>query len=85
MANATTIIADLKSVISTGPNAATKTKATAATAQTGGGMMDYQGNVNLLLLKAQEMAVLIGYVVANTDSTDSANLALLQGVQNDLV
>lgn len=85
MANATTIITDLSSVITTGPNAATLAKAIAATAQSGGGIMDYQGNVNLLKLKAQEMSVLIGRVIANTDSTDSANLTLLQNIQSDLV
>jgi hypothetical protein len=50
-----------------------------------GGIMDYTGNVQLCLLKAQEMAVLLAKVLVNTDaSSDSANQALLVAILNDL-
>ena len=80
MANSTHIITDLTTVITNGPNAATQALANTAS----GVLMDYSGNVNLLLLKAQEMAQLIAAVIGDTDASDAANLALLQGVQSDL-
>ena len=81
MANSTQIITDLTTVISNGPNAATQALAITASGQ----IMDYSGNVQLLLLKAQEMKQLIAAVIADTDASDATNLGLLQGVQNDLV
>jgi hypothetical protein len=48
-----------------------------------GGMMDYQGNVDLVLKKAQEIATLLTRVVVNTDlGTDGTNNALLVKVLN---
>ena len=108
MANSTTIIADLKTVITNnnaGVKAATQANANNATAVTAtggtgnftggtgnygsgtfyGGEMDYLGNLNLLLLKAQEMAVLLSRVLANTDqATDGTNQTLLVNILNDL-
>jgi hypothetical protein len=81
MTNSTQIITDLTSVITNGPNAATSALANVAS----GAIMDYAGNVNLLLLKAQEMQVLITAVIADTDASDTTNLNLLNGVKNDLV
>jgi hypothetical protein len=81
VANSTNIPGDLQSVLTNGASATTKANAIAA----GGPIQDYQGNVNLLLTKSQEMAVLIARVIAVTDSgTDSTNRNLLLGVQNDL-
>lgn len=49
-----------------------------------GGIMDYNGCVKLCQLKAQEIAVLLARVVADTDfASDSVNSALLQKVLND--
>ena len=82
MANSTTIITDLGTVITNGPSSVTTANAIAAA----GPIQDYLGNVKLLQLKAQEMAVLIVSVLAVTDAgTDSTNRNLLLGVQNDLV
>ncbi len=49
-----------------------------------GGLMDYAGTLNLLKLKAQEIAVLLTRLVANTDqSTDATLNALLVKILND--
>ena len=81
MANSTQIITDLGTVITNGPNAATTAKAI----NQAGPIMDYQGNVQLALLKAQELQQLMALIITDTDATDATNLGLLQGVQNDLV
>jgi len=105
MANATTIITDLKSVLTNGPSATTKSNALtasglSASGGTGnftggttlyasgtyyGGIMDYTGNVQLCLLKAQELSVLLAKVLVNTDqASDSTNQSLLVNILNDL-
>lgn len=82
MANSTTIITDLGTVITNGPSASTSAAAISAS----GNIQDYQGNVKLLQLKAQEMAVLIKAVLAVTDvATDGTNRTLLLNIQSDLV
>lgn len=49
-----------------------------------GGIMDYPGNVKLVLLKAQEIAVLLARIVADTDqASDGTNSALLVKILND--
>ena len=49
-----------------------------------GGVMDYLGCVKLVQLKAQEIAVLLARVVADTDqASDSTNQTLLIKVLND--
>lgn len=82
MANSTQIITDLGTVITNGPSTSTSGAAISAS----GNIQDYLGNVKLLQLKAQEMAVLIAKVIAVTDpATDATNLGLLNNVKNDLV
>lgn len=50
-----------------------------------GGILDYPGALKLLLLKAQEMAVLLQKVLATTDqATDATNQTLLVKILNDL-
>ena len=81
MANSTTIITDLGTVVTNGPSSVTAANANAAA----GPIMDYLGNVKLLQLKAQEMAVLIVSVLAVTDAgTDSTNRNLLLAIQSDM-
>ncbi len=73
--SSTALITDINTVITNGPNAATKAKAIAAA----GPIMDYPGVCNLVQMKFRELAVLIKSVITDTDATDSANLTLLQG------
>jgi len=48
-------------------------------------MMDYLGNLNLCLLKAQELGTLLAKVLVNTDqATDGTNQTLLVNILNDL-
>jgi hypothetical protein len=50
-----------------------------------GGVMDYQGQVQLAIQKAKELGQLIVRILVNTDaSTDATNQALLAKVLNDL-
>lgn len=82
MANSTAVIADTKSVLTNGPSNATLSNCIAPS----GAIMDYTGNVKLLVMKMQEISVLIAKVVNQTDpGSDATNLALLQKVQNDFV
>ena len=81
MAASNQIITDITLVISNGPSATTTANAIAAA----GPIQDYPGNTKLALLKFQEASVLLAKVIINTDSTDSANLTLLQGVQAALL
>lgn len=104
MANSTTIITDLNTVITNGPSTTTTANAInpSGVTSTGGagnfnagsgvyasgtyygGILDYVGSVKLVLLKAQEIAVLLARIVADTDqASDSANSALLQKILND--
>lgn len=80
MANSTHIITDITTVITNGPNAATQALANVASGQ----IMDYEGNCNLILLKAQEMQVLLTAIIGDTDASDATNLGLLNGILNDL-
>lgn len=81
-------VTDMAAVIANGPAAATTAKAIAAA----GPIMDYVGICKLVLLKLQECYELLSpspYIpkalISVTDSTDSANLALLIGVAAVLV
>ena len=47
-----------------------------------GGIMDYVGNMKLCLLKAQEIAVLLARVAADTDSGDGQQANIIK-VLND--
>lgn len=60
MANSTTILADLKSVQSTGFSSAAKGRAIAAA----GPIQDLDGVTALLLLKAQEMKAILNYMIS---------------------
>lgn len=60
MANSTTIIADLKSVQTTGFSSAAKARAIAAA----GPIQDLDGLVSLLITKAQEMKFLLNYMIS---------------------
>ncbi len=77
MAKSTTLIVNMTTVVTNGPNDATKALALAAA----GIIMDYPANTKSCLLKLQETTVLLAQVITDTDSGDSANLALLAGVQ----
>ncbi len=77
MAKSTTLIVDMTTVITNGPNSATKARALAAASV----IMDYPANTKNCLLKLDETTVLLAQVIVDTDAGDSANLALLQGVQ----
>lgn len=82
MAFSTQVITDLSTVITNGPTAATLSNCIAPS----GAIMDYAGNCKILKLKMQEISVLIGKVVNQTDpGSDGTNLSLLQKIQNDFV
>jgi hypothetical protein len=73
----TTLIADMKTVIASGPQGTTNAKAIAAA----GPIMDYVGNSTGVLLKLQEanvLATMLGTVTASGD--DSTNKTLLANV-----
>src|ERR1039457_4216841 len=74
----TNLGADATSVYNNGMNAATKAK----TVNTNGPLVDYYGVLNSMTLNLREAAVLAAQVIKVTDSTDSANLALLNAVAN---
>jgi hypothetical protein len=76
MAASATLIVDVGTVITSGPNAATAAAASAAA----GPIMDYVGNCLLARLKLKEASVLLTQVKAATDSSDSTNLTLVNGV-----
>lgn len=79
MANSTQIITDLKSVFNNGPQGNTQSNSNAAA----GVILDYIGMTELAIVKAEELNIIVGQLVTNTDASgDAANLALLQGVQN---
>lgn len=75
-----TVITTMQTVFTAGPNSATLAKAI----NPAGPIMDYQGNVSLVILKLQEAEVLIGKIITDTDASDSANLTLLQNIQTAL-
>lgn len=82
MAFSTAVITDMSSVITNGPSTATLSNSIAPS----GAIMDYAGQCKLVKLKCQEISVLLGKIVAQTDpGSDATNLALLQKVQNDFV
>jgi len=107
MANSTTILADLKTVllnnsVTIKPATLANASAAAAVTATGGagnftggtgvyasgsypgGVMDYFGALTLVHRKAQEIAVLLTRILANTDqSTDGTNQTLLVNILND--
>ena len=80
MANSTHMITDVTTVITNGPNTATQNLANVSSGQ----IMDYPGNVNLCLTKLQELNLLLAAIIGDTDASDATNLALLQGVFNNL-
>lgn len=78
----TTCIADINTVISNGPSAATLAKASAAA----GPIMDYQGNTHAVRRIFQELKVFITIIVTDTDAgSDATNLGLLNGILQVLV
>jgi len=93
----TTIIADLTTASAISPSITTAANALAAA----GPIMDVQGNVKLLLTKAQEMRQILNYILGGTANTplggtspsggvvttggDNTLYGLLAGVFNDLV
>lgn len=81
MANSTQMITDISTVITNGPNAATQALANVAS----GEIMDYPGNLNVALLKMQELQQLLTAIIGDTDASDAANLALLTKINNNLV
>src|SRR5689334_4452476 len=72
----TNAISELGTIITNGAAAASVTKALAAA----GPITDYVGMVNLALLTTKEISVLANQLKSATDSTDSANLALINGI-----
>ena len=80
MANSTHMITDITTVITNGPNAASQALANVAS----GVIMDYSGNLTLCLIKMQELEQLMAAIIGDTDASDATNLALLQGIQNNL-
>ena len=80
------LLGDMGTVITTGPTAATTTKAIA----NAGPIMDYVGCCKLVVTKLQEAVELLGLsgipkgIITDTDSTDSTNLAKLTAVSNAL-
>lgn len=81
MANSTTIITDITSVITNGAKGNTPAQSIAPS----GYIMDYPGNVNLCLTKFKEIKALMKLILANTDQTqDSTNYTLLNNIYSDL-
>lgn len=76
MAKSTNMLADIASVISNGPAAATLALSIVAS----GAIMDYQGNTALAQETLQEAKNMLTTVKAVTDSTDTAELALINGL-----
>src|SRR5678815_4804584 len=77
MSASTQILADIQTVITSGPSTLTKAACIAAA----GPILDYQGNSKLALLRFQEADLLLNAVEGVTDPTDdTANLALIDGV-----
>lgn len=81
MSNSTTIIADLKSVYTNGPQGLTQANSIAAA----GVILDYIGMTQLAVVKAEELNILVYALIQNTDASgDVTNYNLLNGVYNDL-
>lgn len=76
----TAIVTDLGSLVTNGPNAATLAKAIAAA----GPITDVKGMAELAKSKAKELYVLVNAIKSATDSSDSTNLTLIQGVLDSL-
>jgi hypothetical protein len=70
MANATTIITDLKSVQTTGFSSAAKGRAIAAA----GPIQDLDGLTSILLVKAQEMKAILNYMISPNYMIGGGNL-----------
>ena len=82
MAKSTQVITDLKTAYSNGPSSVTKANAVAPA----GPIEDWSGNINLCINDCYSLQRRLIYIIDNTDgTTDAANLALLQGVQQVLV
>lgn len=73
---ATTLTA-LKAIRTAGPNSASLAKAITPA----GPIMDYQGNVNSIILEMQTAFIMLNTVKSVTDSSDATNLGLI----NDLL
>lgn len=80
MANSTAMITDMSTVATNGPNAATTALAIVAS----GAIIDYPGMVQSVITDLSDLKTKLGLVLADTDVTDSANLALIQKVYNNL-
>jgi hypothetical protein len=76
------ILANAKSIVTNGPNAATTVLCNAP----GGPIMDYAGNASLLVLHLQEANVLATKMKSDTDTVaPDPNLALLNTILGQLV
>lgn len=81
MSNSTQIITDLKSVYTNGPQGSTQANSISAS----GVILDYIGMTQLAVVKAEELNIIVNQLITNTDASgDATNLALLNGVVNDL-
>lgn len=80
MSASTNLYGDVATVISNGPNAATKTK----NANPNGPIIDYVGVLNSLFLDLEYLKVLSGTILAATDSTDTTNITNLTAVNHAL-
>lgn len=76
MSASTSILADLTTAQTSGPGTVTKAAVLAAAGPIG----DYVGNLGLAQLKLKEAASLLTTLKQATDSGDTANLALINGV-----
>ncbi len=76
MAKSTAMLTDIGTVITNGPGATTLATVNAAA----GPLMDYLGNCNLVKTKLQEAEVQLAAIKTDTDSTDSTNLTLINGL-----
>jgi hypothetical protein len=76
-----TVITAMQTVIAAGPSDATKAKAIAAA----GEIMDYVGNLNLVLTKLEELLVRVTALYNLTDNgTDGTNRGLLANIKTAL-
>jgi hypothetical protein len=77
MPASTAVITDATTVATNGPNAATTAKSIAAA----GPIIDYPGMVQNVILDFSNLKDRVAALILATDSTDSANLTLLQNIQ----
>ena len=85
-ANSTKLIADMKSVISNGPQGTTLATAAGGTTVPGAGpIMDYKGMCQAVLVGFEESAKVLAALISVTAAGDATNLSKLTGVYNLLM